>query len=69
MCRRFGTPSSIFIGGVSRKINGDEIVGVLYGKSFGSKIACAIWKEGNGKGVCPSSEYRKDPKGRPVVRV
>jgi len=41
MCRRFGSLCAIFIGGVSRKSNRDEIVGVLYGKRFGSKIACA----------------------------
>ena len=30
---------SIFIGGVSKKNNQDEIVGLFIGKTFGSKIA------------------------------
>jgi len=36
--RRFGTLFSNFIGGVSRKNNRDEIVGVFMGKRFGSTI-------------------------------
>jgi len=57
------------MGSVSRKINREGIVGVLCRKRFGWKISCAKRKEGDGERACPSSEYRKDPKGRSVVCV
>jgi hypothetical protein len=49
------------MGGVSRKINRDEIIGVLYGKRFGSKIACAKWKEGH----VQVASTEKIPRGGP----
>ena len=38
MCRRFGTPCSIFIDGISRENNQNEIDGYLYGKGLAQKF-------------------------------
>jgi hypothetical protein len=50
MYRRFGTLCSIFIGGVSRKNNGDEIVGVFIQKKFWLKNSLSQSVGGGGDG-------------------
>jgi hypothetical protein len=56
MCQHFGTLCSIFIGGVSRKINWDEIVGVFVQEMVWLRNILSQSEGGDGEGACRSRE-------------